>query len=371
VEASIASVRLQDDFASLHPQLNQRTDGVAPWLLYANDKWLLTLDPEGNLLVLDAQEAAGHAARMTALSSRGFSEPTLSSSSTPANRFLGPQFTGTYARMDRLDIGAKEPMRLRMAFIALSALLVIGLLTMGVVLIWRDSRRDMETARLRSDFVSSVSHELKTPLTSIRMYAETLRLRRQDDDVRDEYLDTIVSESGRLTRLLNNVLDFARIEKGTQRFNKATIELQSVVETGLEALNQTIVADGFVMETNLPSDPIMVDADPDALEQVVLNLISNALKYSGSARQVAVSVGRNGTIATLEVQDRGVGIASEDLPHLFEPYFRAQREDGPRISGTGLGLSIVKHSVDAHGGSIAVDSEPGHGTRVTVTLPMA
>ncbi|MFT5141526.1 MAG: hypothetical protein ACI84D_000132 [Thalassolituus oleivorans] len=118
------------------------------------------------------------------------------------------------------------------------------------------------------------------------------------------------------------------------------------------------------VETTLPEEPVVVQADPDALEQVVLNLLSNAFKYSGASRYVAVGVGRNGSTASLTIEDRGVGIAAEDLPQLFEPYFRAKQESGPRVAGTGLGLSIVKHTVDAHGGTIVVDSQllVGDGT---------
>ena len=156
--------------------------------------------------------------------------------------------------------------------------LVLALVAFGAYLLWRDVRRELRVAELRSQFVSSVSHELKTPLTAIRMFAETLRMGRPADPaLRDEYLDTIVNESERLTRLLNNVLDFSRIESGRKVYEFALHDLESIVRTSARAMHYPLAQQGFELLVDIGGGIPPVRSDPDALEQAILNLLANAL----------------------------------------------------------------------------------------------
>jgi len=259
----------------------------------------------------------------------------------------------------------------RRLFVILAGLLVIGLLSLGVFLLLRDTRRELEMARVRSEFVSSVSHELKTPLTTIRMYAETLRLRRQDDATREAYLDTIISESERLTRLMNNVLDFSRIESGTRHYAMQRVAVQNVVQSTLNLFKSILDDQSVALTTSIQETPLLVDADADALEQAMLNLLSNAVKYSPETKEVAVDVRGESGRAIIAVSDSGMGISEEARARLFEPYFRAEDAQQAGIAGTGLGLSIVRHAAEAHGGTVSVQSEPGRGSTFTLSLPLA
>jgi signal transduction histidine kinase len=238
-------------------------------------------------------------------------------------------------------------------------------------LFWRDVRREVAAAELRSQFVSGVSHELKTPLTSIRMFAETLLLGRPADaEGRREYLETIVQESERLTRLINNVLDFARIERGEQHYRFAPTELSGVVRDSARAVAYQLRQSGFELALSVPGDLLSISADRDALMQAVLNLLSNAMKYSGNSRTIELSLLQRNGDALIQVCDRGVGIAWKDHRRIFDRYYRSPESESSSIPGTGLGLSLVAHVAKAHGGSVDVDSTPGGGSTFTVRLPL-
>jgi signal transduction histidine kinase len=240
----------------------------------------------------------------------------------------------------------------------------------GGYLLWRDVDREMRIAALRSQFVSSVSHELKTPLTAIRMFAETLQLDRVDARTRVEYLDTIVNETERLTRLLNNVLDFSKIEEGRKAYRREATSLAAVVRIAARAMAYPLEQHGFDLRVDVDDSLPPVDVDADALEQAILNLLTNAMKYSGNGRAIELRLEREASHAVISVRDEGIGIPLADQARIFEKFYRISTPENQRIPGTGLGLTLVEHIVKAHDGSIRVDSVPGRGSVFSILLPL-
>ncbi|HSH75253.1 MAG TPA: HAMP domain-containing sensor histidine kinase, partial [Longimicrobiales bacterium] len=272
---------------------------------------------------------------------------------------------------DAAGIGANPVLGLRTAFYGTALLLVIGTTLLGGYLLLRDTRRESRTARLRSDFVSSVSHELKTPLTAIRMFAETLRERKTvDDDMRSEYLDTIVGESERLTRLIANVLDLSKIEQGQKTYVRSPASLEEIVQRATRAVQYPLEREGFRLSVDVDADLPPVSVDADSVEQAVLNLLTNAMKYSGTSREIALGVERRNGHAVVSVTDAGIGISREERDRLTEKFYRVPGAENGRIPGTGLGLTIVEHTARAHGGHLTVESEPGRGSTFSIHLPM-
>jgi signal transduction histidine kinase len=226
-------------------------------------------------------------------------------------------------------------------------------------------------ADLRSQFVSSVSHELKTPLTAIRMFAETLRLgRAKDPATQMEYLDTIVNESERLTRLLNNVLDFSKIEQGKRIYHPAPASLAEIVRTAARAMEYPLKQQGFALDVRIDESLPQIHVDRDSIEQAVLNLLSNAMKYSGESRTIGLSVRREDDYALIQVIDKGVGIDPKDQTRIFEKFYRVPTRENQSLPGTGLGLALVAHIAKAHDGSVRVESAPGEGSTFSILLPL-
>ncbi|MEL6611338.1 MAG: HAMP domain-containing sensor histidine kinase [Bacteroidota bacterium] len=266
-------------------------------------------------------------------------------------------------------------------------LIVIGLL--GVLLLgaavfaYRSVEQEIELARVRARLVSNVSHELRTPLALIRMYAETLEAGRVPDRRRPEYLGVIARESERLSRLIDTLLNFSRIEAGRERFDLAPTDLNGLARDVVARFALPAERDGFTIETNFVNNLPTVEADAEALTEALVNLVDNALKYSRphpDARRVAIRTGihRNGTRkaqAYVEVEDEGPGIAATHQRQVFEPFFRVgddARDDlVHETKGTGLGLALVARIAEAHGGRIDLHSAPGDGARFRLLLPVA
>ena len=250
--------------------------------------------------------------------------------------------------------------------------IVIAVVLMGGYFLWRDVRRELRLAQLRSQFVASVSHELKTPLTSIRIFAETLRDRANlDPEARNEYVETIARESDRLTRLLQNVLDFSRVERGDRTYQLSPQRVPIIVEHALQTLRFPLEQQGFTVRFDCDDDFAMARCDSDAVEQAVLNLLSNAIKYSGKSRRIDVRVEQREDAVAIIVRDYGIGVAQAHQQRLFERFYRAPTADNDVIPGTGLGLTLVQHLAEAHGGSVTVESAIGHGSIFILCLPVA
>jgi signal transduction histidine kinase len=373
------ALALQQTFPALARQFpSTAVLGDEPlWLPFGQGPWLIGLTAAiGSrppiLIAIDAMKAFDHLESGARCAAAGRCRLSLASGAGTNDYPLGPALPG----LTLLDVtsGVTDEFHgwlPKQWFYMVALSLVLALTAFGAYLLWRDVRRELRVAELRSQFVSSVSHELKTPLTAIRMFAETLRMGRPADPaLRDEYLDTIVNESERLTRLLNNVLDFSRIESGRKIYQFAPHDLESIVRTAARAMRYPLAQQGFELLVDIGDGLPLVQCDPDALEQAILNLLANALKYSGDARKIELRLAREGTDAVISVRDWGIGIEPVDQRRIFDKFYRVARPENRLIPGTGLGLTLVDHIVRSHHGRVDVDSTPGAGTTFRIHLPL-
>jgi signal transduction histidine kinase len=264
------------------------------------------------------------------------------------------------------DIGARF-LRYNYEVLAALSLVMIG----GIFLTYRNVSREMKLARLKSDFVANVSHELRTPLALIRLYAETLELGRLTAKEKyQEYFRIIREESERLTALINNILDFSRIEAGRKEYEFKETNLAELVCSTLDSYRFQIEQNGFAFEENISRDIPPVNVDREAIARSLLNLVNNALKYSKDRKFIGVSLYRANGSVKLEVRDHGIGIPPNELEKIFEKFYRCGDPLVHNIKGSGLGLSLVRHIVRAHGGDVEVESAPEKGSKFTIALPL-
>jgi len=266
----------------------------------------------------------------------------------------------------------REALRRQITTFTGALCLLLAVIVAGVVATYRLVRRETEIARLKADFVANVSHDLKTPLSLIRMFGETLELGRvRDEAQRQEYYRVITRESERLSRLIDNVLDFSRIEGGRRRYDPAPTPVEPLVREALEAFEYPLGQEGFRVEARVATDLPEVVMDADAVGQALANLIDNAMKYSGERKTLRLGAEvRDGRLA-LSVEDEGIGIPREEQARIFEKFYRAGRSDTQGRRGSGVGLALVRHVAEAHGGQVTVESRPGAGSRFTLWLPVA
>ncbi len=249
---------------------------------------------------------------------------------------------------------------------------LLAIIMTGIVVTWRLMRRETEMARLKSDFVANVSHDLKTPLSVIRMFGETLDMGRVPDDARRrEYYRVITRESERLSRLIDNVLDFSRIESGRRTYERVPTAVEPLIRETLEAFEYPLAQQGFKVETRIAPDLPEVPMDADAVSQALANLIDNAIKYSGETRAITVEAGAAGGRLAISVADEGIGIPAGEQAKIFEKFYRVGRSETQGRRGSGVGLALVRHVAGAHGGDVTVESRPGEGSRFTLWLPLA
>ena len=245
---------------------------------------------------------------------------------------------------------------------------------LGAILVLHDLTRVRQFEAMRADFVANVSHELRTPLTAIRGYAETLlHGALQDRDKAVQFVEVIQRHSERLTRLIDDLLTLSDLELGKTEIRPRPLAVAEVVGTPIEMLRQKAAERSIELRADVPEGLPEVFGDRDRLEQVLINLIDNAIKYSGPGSEVHVAAARltGGAAIEISVRDNGVGIPEKDIPRLTERFYRVDRARSRELGGTGLGLAIVKHIVQAHGGALSVESQLGRGTTVRVTLPTA
>jgi signal transduction histidine kinase len=264
------------------------------------------------------------------------------------------------------DIGMKF-LRYNYTVLAALCLLMVG----GIWLTYRNVFREMNLARLKSDFVANVSHELRTPLALIRLYAETLELGRLTSKEKyQEYFRIIREESERLTALINNILDFSRIEAGRKEYEFKETNLADLVRSTLDSYRFQIEQNGFAFEENIASDVPPVIVDREAIARALLNLVNNALKYSKDQKYIGVSLYRANSRVNLDVRDHGIGISPNEQQKIFEKFYRCGDPLVHNIKGSGLGLSLVRHIARAHGGDVLVESTPEKGSKFTIALPL-
>ena len=250
-------------------------------------------------------------------------------------------------------------------------LLIAGILVFGLVLTIRSVSRELELARMKSDFVSTVSHEFKSPLTSIRQLAEMLQSGRvPSEERRQKYYDVLLEQSERLGLLADNILNLAKIESGRAEFRFETTDVGALLDEVISSIQERVRHEGFAIGLEVEKDLPSLGADRAALAQAVINLVDNAIKYSGESRSVSVRAALEGPALVIGVRDSGVGIRKEDLDRVFERFFRAGNELTRTVKGSGLGLTLVKEIVEAHRGRVLVESEPGKGSLFSIRLPL-
>jgi signal transduction histidine kinase len=253
--------------------------------------------------------------------------------------------------------------------VAISIVGIIG----GVIFTVRTVNREIKLAQLQTDFVSNVTHELKTPLTSIQMFVETL----QEDRVkhpgeREECLNIIASESRRLSRLIDRVLDFSRLEAGSKSYSLRPASVPEVVKKSIEALRQQLEEERVELHLRIPRKVSPALMDPDAVAEVILNLLTNAVKYSAAApKGVWLTIRESKTNIIVDVVDKGIGVSRWELKKIFEKFYRSDNRLAREIEGTGLGLTISRHIARAHGGDILVASRKNQGSRFSLVLKKA
>ena len=243
----------------------------------------------------------------------------------------------------------------------------------GVVAVLHDVTREKEIARMKTDFVSNVSHELKTPLASIKAYIEMLiDGEAEDEATQSEFYEIISTETDRLHRLIENILNISRIESGVVKVVREPIGLPGVVKQILDVAAPQARLKDIRLEGQIPPVYSQVEADHDMIYQAVMNLVSNAIKYTppGGSITVSVEVDEQQNVTRCRICDTGAGIAAEELPHIFDKFYRV-RANNKMAKGTGLGLCLVKHIVETvHDGKLSVQSEEGRGSTFTIELPI-
>ncbi len=250
-------------------------------------------------------------------------------------------------------------------------LLIGGILIFGLILTVRTVSRELELARMKSDFVSTISHEFKSPLTSIRQLAEMLQSGRVPSDKRrQKYYDVLVEQSERLTLLTDNVLSFAKMEEGKKSFVFESLDVGTLLENIVSAFQDRISHENFKLELDIRESLPSISADGSSLTQAINNLIDNAIKYSGETKEVKVYTFVEGNELIIAVEDFGFGIRSEEVDKVFDRFYRGGDELTRTIKGSGLGLTLVKQIVEAHKGSISVKSELGQGSTFIIKLPL-
>jgi signal transduction histidine kinase len=272
-----------------------------------------------------------------------------------------PEFTGVFNSLFPPGTGI-----FLYIFIAIVIILVCGLFfTLQTV------NNELHLSKMKSYFISTVSHEFKSPLTSIRQMAEMLvHDRVPSPEKQRKYYTSILKQSERLSHLINNILDFSKMEEGKRLFLLEKADITPVVRDIVEIFRQHTADQGFLIDLVIPEPLPDVVFDREAMEQVIHNLLDNACKYSGDSRKIEVHLLSQGNKIIISVRDYGIGIQKEDLDKIYSRFYRAGEELTQAVKGSGIGLTIVKQIVEAHNGEITVVSSPGKGSTFTVRLPL-
>lgn len=259
----------------------------------------------------------------------------------------------------------------RTRFNIILIVLINVVLIIGFWFVFRSIRKELELAQIKADFVSNVSHELRTPLALINMYAETLEMGRvRTEEKKQEYYRTISHETSRLSRIVNKILNFSKLEAGKINYSFELTDLNGVVEQIISTYSFHFTSKGFSYRTSFDEEIPLVKADREAVSEAVLNLIDNAIKYSSDVKDVSVNTGIDGSFAYIEVADKGIGIDRKDTERIFDKFFRVSTGLVHNTKGTGLGLTLVKHIMDAHKGRVELKSQPGKGSSFRLYFPI-
>lgn len=371
---------LQDDLPGLMPlQSGVRSASQTEplWVAYGPEPWLVGVAAPAKhlpqtLVVIHARDLLQSIQEDRADSASPSFQALIVAGNQGQGESLGASFPGLRVQLTPKNAAAVANRgALESSYYLFALLLVLSVTFFGAYLVWRDVRRELRLAATRSQFVSSVSHELRTPLAAIRMFAETLRMgRATTPEVEAEYLDTILNESERLTRLLDNVLDFSKIERGERTYKRKPASLTDVVQAAARTLRYPLQSQGFALRVEIEDHLPPASVDSDAIEQAILNLLTNAMKYSPNSREIQLKLARRNREAVIQVSDHGIGIPAGEQSRIFEKFYRIATPENQQVPGTGLGLTLVEHIVKAHGGRVEVASAPGNGSVFSLVLPL-
>jgi len=260
---------------------------------------------------------------------------------------------------------------LRRNFYFWTILTLVVVLAFGAFLIARTIAHEMEILKIKSDFVSSVSHEFKTPLTSIRALMERLVDGKvRDPGKMDQYFSIIVQDTDKLTRLVNNLLDFSKIEEGKKEYVLSDTDIVRITTEQVERFKKEQASSNPDMRLEITGEIPTLRADADALARALANLLSNAVKFTPPGKAIRVGLSSDGENVVLEVEDKGIGIHADEVGKVFEKFFQGRNALDQSVKGTGLGLTLVKHIVEAHGGRILVESRLGLGSKFSMVFPI-
>ncbi|MBS1519342.1 MAG: hypothetical protein JSS91_14765 [Bacteroidetes bacterium] len=227
-----------------------------------------------------------------------------------------------------------------------------------------------ELDKMKSYFVATVSHDLKTPLSSIKIFTDLLQNEKITFEKKKEYLNYIDGETDRLNRMINNILNYAKIEKGIKSYNFTMIDVNDVLNKVLKSMTYDLILNKFKLDLNISKDKLYINGDCNEITLMFENLISNSIKYSGKTKYLKVISYTDDNNVLISIEDKGIGISPGNLKDIFDPYYRDKKIEQTGIKGTGLGLAIVKNIIDAHSGNIEVFSIPGKGSKFLITLPL-
>lgn len=240
----------------------------------------------------------------------------------------------------------------------------------GIIIVLQDITKQHRLENMRKEFVANVSHELRTPLTTIKSYTETLLDGAlEDKNISETFLSVVNDEADRMTRLVSDLLELSRLDSKDTRWNKAAINSGHIIREVISKLQMSIKQKNQEIKIDMPKDTPDIFVDKDKIEQVLQNILSNAIKYTPEEGKIYVKLEKSGGLAKIIIKDTGVGIPKDDLPRIFERFYRVDKTRSREQGGTGLGLSIARELVEAHDGKINIESQLGQGTSVIVTIP--
>lgn len=242
----------------------------------------------------------------------------------------------------------------------------------GILGLIHDVTQQRRSEQMRREFVANVSHELRTPITNVRGYAETLTELGEDIDPADRarFLNVILNESDRMTKIVQDLLMLSKFDAGEMDLVLEDFDLAVSARNICDAMMLNVKQRGMTMELSVPGEPVLCHGDRARIEQVIVNVVTNAIRYTPDGGSILVRVGRDGETAWVSVKDSGIGIPKDDIPRIFDRFYRVDKARSRSLGGSGLGLSIAREIVDRHGGDIEIESELGKGTEVTVSLPV-
>ncbi len=325
-------------------------------ILEGIEEGVLILDGEGKVVYANSfMERLG---REGALIGKGVSEAFA----TPLKEVLEGALSAKEARTQELTLQIPQELTMRVRFIPFDE---------GLMCFFRDVTEEKKVEKIKRDFVSNVSHELRTPLANIKGYTETLLDGAiEDRETARSFLRIIEKHTARMTRLIDDLLILSSLETQEMPISPSSIDMADVVSSVIQGLKKQAEDKGIELSLKLSSPSLPVRADKERMEQVLINLIDNAIKYTPEGGKVKVSACQEDSKIRVDVEDTGIGIPAKDIPRIFERFYRVDKARSRELGGTGLGLAIVKHIILSHRGKVWVTSEVGKGSRFSFTLPV-